>query len=430
MRGIVHTRTLSIGIAASVVIHLLGCSATPPVQRRWATIESDSTGKVVEPALWVGAFGSDSPSLSIKDLSDHAAAAYIEALGKTPALTVDSLRSAIAKNISSAKPLLDTTSFDRTLVITVSKQGFQPADRLVRTEIDITPTDDQPFQFSDYSATATTYGSVNIETLGATTTASRGIEIDPSFTGKLVGSAKLTAGSSETYTDQATIAVQDEVLTVYKKNRSLVVYRESERNADLTGTTLVKLNFQIDKQKSGDVEEWAVTDLKLIDEKLNTPLAPDKASIGLKFARFAKPKPLKVDAVLRYVVRHVVKGQETYTESDDDVLFIDGTVQRTCTLITASTLNISRWYVESQVPGNAAPTPIQLEDATGNAVAFAFLDYDEAQAFVHWRSHTGATAIGQYRLREFGGGALRRDAALVLVNVASSTIPSDVPSCN
>ena len=407
-------------VVALVVLPIIAsCTTTPPAQRRWGKLVGDDERTPIslsttmeKPVLGIGAYGSDSPALSVKDLPDHAAASYITALAKNPKLSPEAFRASIGKTLSAPKPLLDTTSLDRTLVITVSKQGFAPADRLVRTEIEITPAEGL-FRFSDYAAAATTYSSINIETLGATRGASNGIEFDPTFAGLLQGSAKLTSGNSESYTDQASVTVQNEQLTVYKKDESLVVYRESERNIDLTGSTLVKLSMHLENKAYED-SGWVVTDEKLFDDD-GKPLPPNKASVTLKMATFAKPKPIVVKGVLHYVLRHVVSGADTYNENDDTVRYVSGSVDGNFTLVPATAFDVPRWQIKVQ------GLPVKLTDITGpkdHAVPFVFLDYDDALAFVRWRQYTSADAVGPNRLVDFNDAKLPSPTAFQVEPVA------------
>jgi hypothetical protein len=402
MQNRVYLLTCVVGF---VLVGLLSCATTPPVQRRWGTVVDENnkaqangpSTTLDEPELWIGAYASDSSPLSIKDLPDHAAASYIDVLGKLPNLTLDTLRSGVAKSISPPKPLLDTTALDRTLVITVTKRGFHPADRLVRTEIEIAP--ELNFRFADFVAAATAYSSINIETLGATRTTSSGVEIDPKLPVAILGSAKLTAGTSNSYTDQASVSAQIEQLTVYKRDQNLVVYRESERGIDLTGSTLVKLSLK--SCKGAFDEQWVVADLKLFDDH-GKPVAADQASITLKPARFTHANPFKVKATLHYILRHVLSGQETYSENDDKVQFISGTVSQEFTLVNASNLEVHRWQLQHD-------GPIQLIGVAGpfgHAVPFSFIDLDDAHTLERWIEMTGAKSIGPYTLVGADGNAL------------------------
>jgi hypothetical protein len=398
---------------------LASCTTTPPVQKRWASeTVVDAKGKpvnsgpVANPELWVGAFSSDPAApLSTKDLPDHAAAAYIEALAKAPDHSPDALRSNMSKPLAAPKPVLDTTSLDRTLVITLTKGDFQPADRLVRTEIALDPIG---FTFSNYAAAATIYSTVNIETLGATKSASNGVELDPTFGGFLKGSAKLTSGNSESYTDQASVSEQIEQLTVYMRGNQLVVYRESERGIDLTGSTLVKITFKADPSLVDS--QWIVTSTKLVDDKTGRYLSPDKAAISISLSQLSRPKNLKVSASARYIQRHVVQGAETYSENDDVVQLIsDQLANKEFTLVPARDWTVKRWEpVQDDDPILVFDGGASGKDIRQGKPIF-FTDYDSALSFAEWLQETGSSTIGAMKLARAGDKPIAKDVKVKLV---------------
>lgn len=370
-----------------VMASVSSCAPVAPLQKRWGTLTdpAESAG-FSKPTLWIGPFSVDATSFSTKDLSDHGQAAYIQAQAMLSKGDADALRASIAKSISTSKPLLDTTSLDRTLLITVGKDGFYPADRLVRTELTLTPVG---FKFANLVAAATTYSTISVETVSATNSTTAGFEWGPS----VAGTAKITGGTTRSASDQATISQQIEQLTLYKSGDNLVVYRESERGIDLTGNTLLRIGLQ-NLTVDGRFDPYVVTEAKLIDDK-GRWRPPGDASLTIAKARYVKPQSYSVHATLKYIVRHVTKGQDTYDESDDVVTYIKNELQGDYELVAPPELRVSRWQLRQ---GEASLCVSNVVDAGGTMHPFEFTDFQTAQAMQNWLRARGGPFIGARRL--------------------------------
>ena len=383
-----HRIGLLLGVLSSTLT-VTSCAPPAPLQKRWE-VRTDPAPKVEypRPTLWVGPFATDASSLSAKDLGDHAAAAYIEEMAKLSKGDADSLRANIAKSISSSRPMIDNTNLNRTLLITVGKADFYPADRLARTALTLTPIG---FSFADLTAAATAYSTINVETVSATNSTTAGFELGPS----VAGTAKITGGISQAAGDQATINQQIEQLTVYAAHDDLKVYRESERGIDLTGNTLLKIGLRQPDEKEIDFRVVA-TDVKLIDEK-GKWRAPADANLTIASAKFVKPQQYCVHASLDYVLRHVVKGDATYTESDDTVVFVQQNVTDDFPLVQPRELEVLRWELRGG-DGKSSLRVSNVQSGGGKVHPLYFTDRAAAEDMQRWIKAEGGPFIGAHQL--------------------------------
>ena len=240
-------------MASAGLLLLAGCCTKAPLDNRWAELAQPP---VVGPAgspdnspqLWISSIPSDAPAVTPPPSATDSTAALIAIVAKLTNATVPS-----AKAGGATMPkgwYIDTTSLARTLVIAVSRNDFttstfNPADRLVRTRITIMPDPGSGFIFTNYTIAATAYTTTNIDNLSLTHSSTLSAELDPTLAGLIKGTGKFGATSANSATDTASISAQIENLTVWvdDKSNSLIVYRQSERGLDLTGTTLIKLSL-------------------------------------------------------------------------------------------------------------------------------------------------------------------------------------------
>ena len=130
-------------LASALVILVSGCGSTPVVGRyKECRDQRGNACKKMIPDVDVSVVFSPVPRPVAKtgaDLMERAQAAYITALSEK-SKTADDLRKNFDSRIGNGveSTLRNVTSFDGTLIITVSEVGpFNPADRLERTEVEI-----------------------------------------------------------------------------------------------------------------------------------------------------------------------------------------------------------------------------------------------------------------------------------------------------
>ena len=410
--------------AAAIILAISGCnSGSGLYDKRWDKLGAGTTvenppalipgGGIAAPTIWVGSIPATPPGkIGIKDLPDHAAAAYLEQLGKF-STDAASFAAAAAKPLQAKQGALDTTSFDRVLIIAVTKAGFYPADRLVRTKVTIESVG--PFDFANYTIAATAYTTVNVDSLSNTRTATYSAELDPTATGTLAGGGKFSAGLTKATTSAAQVSTQIEQLTVWLENGKLVVYRESDRGLDRPGTTFIQLSL---KRKDPDAagtdlidRRFVVSDMTLEDKSNNAAL-PKDATMALSQASLAKVQAdLTAKVSFEYIYRHVLGGQSTYNESDDTVEFLKeaDSSAGTFTLMRKKELNVPLWIIS--YPGDLNHS-LAVVEPDGSRRQLIFSDFGLADHFAHWVQAKKATMIGNQKLVVQADGSPMDDTVL------------------
>ena len=278
----------------------------------------------------------------------------------------------------------DSTTRSRTVVITIDRPTYRPADRLYQASVTLVA---DGFQFSGYEAAATDFTTIDVESLDIRRESDAGAELNPSFGGALsVG--KLSIASEKSSNESA--AIRERAVTNVKASPGkIVVYRKGAVGFDLLGNILIKVSA---KAIPSDVDFVAkVSSFKLMKDDVDLDAA--KATLNIEEAQFIVSKPLTVCAKLDYVDREVVKGEQFYDESKHSVRANQGTTGWTRFLLIP----------EDEV----APTLWALVDGSGVAIAVEtafgpktinFTSPLDAVAFAKWVDRVQARVVGTDRL--------------------------------
>ncbi len=227
----------------------------------------------------------------------------------------------------------------RTLVLTIAKGAYRPADRLVNVTITIKPRN---FIISDVTNFKTDYSNVDIAKLDLSQTNSVTASISPTLPGALgTGQFGYTAGN--TLDEQAQLSVRPEIQNVNMDGPNLVIYREAERGSDLAGNALVSLTVR-PRPPTTDVKfDEVVTDVSVIAKDgtdlpaQSAPNDKEKASITSDLLQHLVTASGMGDFVaevdFKYVKRHVVYGENTYAEYKQVVEFETGRCSLSRTVI-------------------------------------------------------------------------------------------------
>jgi hypothetical protein len=188
---------------------------------------------------------------TLKDLSARGQSAYIEALAKGVDKS-DVVRNELGKPITEASQQdvrqgHDPYRFDRVLVASVMKGAdMLPGDRLVWTRTMIQPVN---FQFAGYTVATTKNSTVKIADVEQ--------DLSHNLSGKLgatipiAGSPKLEVKAGSESADKTTgeLTSQFEDVGIDITPDFLRIYRESERNSDVSGNTQVELSMITDPSR-------------------------------------------------------------------------------------------------------------------------------------------------------------------------------------
>ena len=340
----------------------------------------------------------DSPAgLALKDLSDHGQEAFIQALLKAAkSADQDNIRAALAKPLkdgsSSAALALVEGKYDRTLVATVTK-GFdaQTGDRLMSTWIVIKPLN---FKFTGYTVIATDHEVLNIEHVQNQTTATGQLQASLAPPAPSKPTIGLTGSLSNVYTTSADINEQFVGLGADIMPDLLRINRESERNQDVAGNTLISLSVQTDPdawhQPAMQDNSHRVTKIKLDDAgKL---LAPSAVTFETTMDKASPHCALVAEVSLVYQLRHVTANARSYVEGEQEATIeqrVTAPVIRT--IVPADEVRSPRWQIFA-AGGN---TPLAAADLYHRVLPLTFTDYEAARNFAQWLTVNAAWLAGK-----------------------------------
>jgi hypothetical protein len=277
----------------------------------------------------------------------------------------------------------DATSFDRTLVISVTRPIDAPVgDRLMRTIVTVRPRGG--FVFTGYTIAKTEYSVQDIAHIETEDEKSIGVTLAPPIKG--FGDNSVDGKYSRKTTSSADITSQYEKLGVDIQPGQLSVVRDSERGTDVQGNTLIELTLA---QASGElnVPGFIVTDFDGF--KAGEPVSIDKAAFAVKPLRYLRACPILADVKLSYLMRKVVSGREYYTEGKQTVALQPGYVDSVATLLSADESQPALYQIEA-MQGGRVQGSLLAQTVRGSSKPIVFDDFSQAKAFAIWiRGKTG-----------------------------------------
>jgi hypothetical protein len=398
----------------AIAFALLSCAPNPELARRSANDPPLPAGRT-EPVLSVSSIAaSDSDDSAKKDDSAKSPAAPAASPGVRITLS-DPKASDLAdikKVLDKApkQPAPDLTALKRTLVLTIAKGAYRPADRLVNLTITIRPTN---FIISDVKNFKTDYGSVDIAHLDLSQTNSVTASISPTLPGAL-GTGQLGYTAGNTLDEQAQLSVRPEIQNINMDGHDLVIYREADRGSDLAGNALVSLTVRPLPPKTDLVFDEVATDVSLVS-KDGTDLSPqpapnDKdqvsittdmlAHIGSRGAPSKAPDAvdLVAEVEFKYVQRHVVYGEATYAEYKQVVEFETGRCFLKRTVIVPATEIYLPLYAVASDQGIVYISDMLSDHPSFYDHPLFFTDYQMADRMAGWMFRQKATRIGSRKL--------------------------------
>jgi hypothetical protein len=372
---------------------------------------ASSFGSWSEPSVSVYSFATASPAspdATLRDLSDRGQAALIQAMTAKDAKP-DDIRDALAKPLKgktdpTETPVVIEGLYKRTLVANVTKGwNARPGDRLVWTWVDVKPLN---FQFEGYTVVATDNQVLNIEnvtnattasltgqlgkttsdTSGSTTTAA---PVVSTLSNVLGASAGISGTVGNTYTTTAAINQQYVKLGADIVPSELRIYRESERNLDVAGNTLIALSLRIDPSNYHDAEfthTIRVKGLNVSDDKRAFRSAAE-ATLDVSINKAPPKCTLRADVTLFYQFRHVKDGR-SYVEGEQEAEYLsDQSVTRDAVIVPSSEVTKPSWRIYSD--GN--PLELYGLDVFDEHLPLDFTSFEQANSLAAWLNHQDKT---------------------------------------
>lgn len=377
-------------LASALIVLISGCGSAPVIGRYKECTDQQGIGcnsKI--PDVDVSVVFSSAPPPNSKtgaDLTDRAQAAYISALSQK-SKTIDDLRKNFDSRIGNGveSTLRNITSFDGTLIITVSEAGpFNPADRLERTEVEIKL--DQ-VRIRSWSAVQTAYSTVNAGTIQSTLQkgAELGLSSPPTSPVGITGKAAIQTSRSEEL--MASLRVEDVTPMFDPINGSIKILRHGGFGLNLTGNTILHATFEPKPEYTAYPELFSVT-----TTGENGWLLPDELKLNVQTTKLPRGiGDITGTVTLTYITRHVTKGDKTYQEGDDIVKMIsDKKVREHIVLIPAEKIQHQTFGLKSAF-GDFIGQPLYIKrpQRTDDA-PLCFDDYGSAQDFLDYLNRPDA----------------------------------------
>ncbi len=403
-------RHIRVAGALLILPAVAGCMFTPS-SARWANNPELPVGDTA-PSVSVYLAPADPPAArKMSDLSDAAQEAYVAALAKM-AKNPSDLRAELAKPIAGAdaEGMQDNTKLNRTLVISIAKGAYRPADRILATSITIEPRN---FSFSGYSVVSTEYETIDISDVTLSRDSTFSAKFTPKFGGSVDGPLEVGATTSRGIEEKFNISRRIPKPYVEIEPCKLVLKQESERGLDISGTTLIKLTLVANTFLSAGGRSGGVTGdcrvpmmgsrVQFVGsapsiEKNGVPLSPSEASLRLIPQHNLRMGALKADVSMRYVMRQVLTGGATYSEDDDHVRIIDGVIERgPIDVLSGSDFTTPLWGIcVSDGPYRDVNIAADLRNGTGGELLFDSLL--AATNMASWMANQRAWSIGRIGL--------------------------------
>ncbi|WP_294271945.1 hypothetical protein [uncultured Sphingomonas sp.] len=419
-------RRAHLALPAAALLLLAGCAH--PENYRWSDQAppqfvgtprppTDSAFNVWDtPAVSVYSFPTATPTtpdITLRDLSDRGQAALIQAMtaaGADPTGIRDALLKAPKPKTEATEDAVNVEgAYKRTLVANVTK-GWNavPGERLVWTWIDVQPVN---FAFEGYTVIATDNQLLNIEQITNATTASAnaslgktGSETTATTTAGTPVSKVLTdvAGStagvggtlSNTYTTTASINQQYVKLGADIVPGELRIFRESERNLDVAGNTLIALTLKLAPTKWRGV--GMETSLRVSKQTLAKPDGSlnDPADVTFELMQNQAPPRCALQAIviLHYQTRRPRDGR-SYVEGEQTVTYARAsTVPAVVDVVPADEVRKPAWRVYAKASPKIA---LHASGPFETDLPIDFASYEQARNFVIWLMRMGPKVLGK-----------------------------------
>jgi hypothetical protein len=213
-------------------------------------------------------------------------------------------------------------------------------------------------------------------------------------------SAGVSANLSHQRTTSATINQQYTRLNVDIVPEEMRIYRESERNLDVSGNYLVSLTARVDPSRwaqdrdLGPAQSFTLRVTKLGLLRSNGSVrTPGDLQIEAQLHLAPPACPLRAHVYLLYELRRVTDNARSYVEGEQGAVYerrrYDGGEVE---IVPAAVVRQASW----QILGRGQP--IMLRDALGRILPIDFASYEQAESFARWLDRHAAQLRGRSTL--------------------------------
>jgi hypothetical protein len=272
--------------------------------------------------------------------------------------------------------------------VDVSPFGYDPVDRLARTQVTIVPVN---FQFAGYTFAQTEYQTIDLETITASQSQSASLTLSPSL-GNTIEAVEAGVSAEQSRQSVYTNRARLRDLSVGYSPRRITLTRDAGPGMNLWGITLLKVSVRpIDE--TATLAETLVTGYKIADETTGADLAAADATIALSLDTVWRPTALFVCARLSHVARHVTAGMEYYDEGRQQISESEGTSEaRLYQFVSDEEIETPRFALVT-----SSGSMVHVEAPTG-VRPLTFTSALDATTVMAWMARANATRIGARNL--------------------------------
>jgi hypothetical protein len=319
-------KALIINLLLSVTVCALGACATPEVNKRYAKADfgeltPEDAVKYVTVKVSEGApVAKQTQSKGLFELSDHGQQAYITALSGKEKKSDDFLSKLVLPlDNKEQETHRDLSKLSYRLVFSISspKQLLNPANRIESIKLSLKLKDSEVIRFSSWDKIVTNYQNVDIGKL--TRGQSGSFSISPEITTALGASAKIGSINYQSSSAEEILIRERMVTSGYLTGSEAVLYQKGAAGMDLTGNIVAEIELE------------AVDVANTLLFKFNNLPKEDKRRKNnkIEIVKILASYPNLLDNIkgqidYEFVFREVVKGEETFLEGDDEVIFRKG----------------------------------------------------------------------------------------------------------
>lgn len=286
----------------------------------------------------------------------------------------------------------DQTILHRTIIVSVKKSiDLAPADRIYATDVSITL---QHARFIGWDTLSSSYNTVNAGTVSFTQANGLTEGVSAAITGPSI-TPSLTASQTDTRAESFTATPQTEGLTaILSPGRcTLTIHRAGGTGLELAGNTVIKADIEY-VDPPDDMYFFSVDSYVGKNKK---PLAPALLKLTRKpVATIPLHTPIKASIGMNYAIWHVVRGDQTCEEGDDDVQKIDMSMFPQLVDLVPEREASPSGYVLKKHGGDV----LKARSAGGNPNELCFKSFFDATDFLDYirRFPDKAHRVGDYDL--------------------------------
>ena len=293
--------------------------------------------------------------------------------------------------------------FRKRIVLSIERaESLAPADRLDRVTVSLAVS--ATANFLSWDKFTTEYDTVDLGKLSSDTTRAfdAGLNAGPTSSARGPANGQLGFKSSRTLSEDVVVRSRYVAFTGTLSDHEARIHEEGVAGIDLAGNATLDLVIEA----TPAAEPQTVLQLGPLRDK--NGWTKDQAAITAERAFIpyaAHAAPIVAQLSGRYVVRHVTRHAETFSEGDDTVESIRGNFRgQPLTLVTAAELALRVWAIQTPAHDLLYLQPLGVVE---------FASHQEADAFLGWLRATGNTAIGGYPLKLGGDTGPNLDPAKI-----------------